>query len=226
MKSSLSKLHIRAVIIDLDGLLINNDEIILDVIDQCLRQEFEIRMKKREFGALWAISRHALLEALISRFQLPLTEQEFWQQAVPYLNYEKIKLKKGGRKLLQYLKKNNIPAMLASSSHRAYSIRKIHHLNISHYFYDLITGGQFVHHKPAPDIFLLAVKLLGVPAKHCLVLDDSPSGIEGALKAGCVPWFVPNSFIQDPASLFNKQKVLVFSDLNQVISLLKKRLNN
>jgi beta-phosphoglucomutase-like phosphatase (HAD superfamily) len=38
--------------------------------------------------------------------------------------------------------------------------------------------------KPAPDIFLYAAAQLGTPPGHCLVIEDSPRGIEAARRAG------------------------------------------
>jgi HAD superfamily hydrolase (TIGR01509 family) len=38
--------------------------------------------------------------------------------------------------------------------------------------------------KPAPDLFLLAARRLGVDPTACVVVEDSPYGVEGALAAG------------------------------------------
>ena len=38
--------------------------------------------------------------------------------------------------------------------------------------------------KPAPDIFLLALERLGMSPSECVVLEDSPHGVKGALAAG------------------------------------------
>ena len=38
--------------------------------------------------------------------------------------------------------------------------------------------------KPAPDMFLLAAKLMGVRAEECLVFEDAEPGIQAALAAG------------------------------------------
>ncbi|MBI2426254.1 MAG: HAD family phosphatase [Candidatus Kerfeldbacteria bacterium] len=38
--------------------------------------------------------------------------------------------------------------------------------------------------KPDPAIFLYSAKQLGVPPEECLVLEDSPHGVEGARRAG------------------------------------------
>jgi beta-phosphoglucomutase-like phosphatase (HAD superfamily) len=46
--------------------------------------------------------------------------------------------------------------------------------------------------KPAPDIFLAAALALGVPAKNCLVLEDSTPGVRAALAAGMQVIMVPD----------------------------------
>jgi beta-phosphoglucomutase-like phosphatase (HAD superfamily) len=38
--------------------------------------------------------------------------------------------------------------------------------------------------KPAPDLFLYAARQLGAPQDRCLVIEDSPRGIEAARRAG------------------------------------------
>ena len=46
--------------------------------------------------------------------------------------------------------------------------------------------------KPAPDIFLLAAKRLGVDPAECLVFEDAPTGTEAALAAGMSVVVVPD----------------------------------
>ena len=46
--------------------------------------------------------------------------------------------------------------------------------------------------KPAPDIFLLAAKRLGVEPAECLVFEDAPSGTEAAIAAGMSVVVVPH----------------------------------
>jgi HAD superfamily hydrolase (TIGR01509 family) len=38
--------------------------------------------------------------------------------------------------------------------------------------------------KPDPEVFLLAVKNVGVSPAHCLVVEDAVAGIESARRAG------------------------------------------
>lgn len=53
-------------------------------------------------------------------------------------------------------------------------------------------GDEVLHRKPAPDIFLLAAKRLGVPPADCCVFEDSPNGIRAAHAAGMKPILIPD----------------------------------
>jgi HAD superfamily hydrolase (TIGR01509 family) len=44
------------------------------------------------------------------------------------------------------------------------------------------------HSKPAPDLFLLAARSLGVAPQHCLVIEDSVNGVAAARAAGMRVW--------------------------------------
>ena len=48
----------------------------------------------------------------------------------------------------------------------------------------LFTASMVEHGKPAPDLFLLAAKKMGVKPRDCLVIEDSLNGIRAARAAG------------------------------------------
>ncbi len=48
----------------------------------------------------------------------------------------------------------------------------------------VVGGGDVVRPKPAPDGYLLAAERLGVPIERCLVVEDSPIGVQAAKAAG------------------------------------------
>ena len=51
-------------------------------------------------------------------------------------------------------------------------------------FDGIVTADDVVHGKPAPDIFLKAAELAGVPPSRCIVFEDSPFGVQGGLAGG------------------------------------------
>jgi len=74
---------------------------------------------------------------------------------------------------------------VASSS----SLQRIHHsldvTGLAPHFGDAIFSSSMVKRgKPAPDIFLYAAEKMGVDPVNCVVIEDSPFGVEGAVAAG------------------------------------------
>ncbi len=48
-----------------------------------------------------------------------------------------------------------------------------------------VTAEQVKRGKPEPDAYLLGAQLLGLPAEHCVVVEDASAGILSGLAAGC-----------------------------------------
>ncbi|WFF04037.1 HAD-IA family hydrolase [Micromonospora sp. WMMD964] len=61
----------------------------------------------------------------------------------------------------------------------------------------LITADDTAHGKPAPDGYLLAAARLGCPPADCVVVEDSPAGIESGRRAGMRVVAVATTFAPD-----------------------------
>lgn len=55
-------------------------------------------------------------------------------------------------------------------------------------------GDQVKAKKPAPDVFLLALKRLGLPAEACIAFEDSQAGLQSALSAGIRTYVSPSKY--------------------------------
>jgi HAD superfamily hydrolase (TIGR01509 family) len=77
------------------------------------------------------------------------------------------------------------PLACASSSPRVELDGKLALLGLAEVFGPYsFSGDDVIATKPAPDLFLLAAKRLGVAAERCRVIEDSPNGVKAALAAG------------------------------------------
>lgn len=84
------------------------------------------------------------------------------------------------------------PMAIASGGPRDIVRRSLQLAGLTSLFKAVVTADDVVHGKPAPDMFLLAAKLLGVDPKRCLVFEDAEPGIKGALAAGMQVVTVPS----------------------------------
>lgn len=65
-----------------------------------------------------------------------------------------------------------------------------------------VSSEQVAAGKPAPDVYLRAAELLGVPSDACAAVEDTTNGMRSALAAGMTVYAVPNPhFPPDPAVL-------------------------
>jgi HAD superfamily hydrolase (TIGR01509 family) len=64
------------------------------------------------------------------------------------------------------------------------------------YFDAIVTGDDVTRNKPAPDIYLEGARRLGVPPALCLALEDSPPGAQSAAAAGMIVVAVSNRYTE------------------------------
>ncbi len=80
--------------------------------------------------------------------------------------------------------RGKVPMAIATGGSRMVIEKTLQIVGISDWFDEVVTADDVAEGKPAPDIFLKAAKLLGVPAHKCLALEDAPAGILAAQRAG------------------------------------------
>lgn len=107
----------------------------------------------------------------------------------------------GAPKLVRALQEKGAVLAVASSSSPDLIRMTLQGLGILDCFSLLVSGEQVQNPKPAPDIFLLAARLLGRSPADCLVVEDSTAGVRAAKAAGmaCAALANPNSGTQDLA---------------------------
>jgi beta-phosphoglucomutase family hydrolase len=84
------------------------------------------------------------------------------------------------------------PLAIASGGPRDIVHRSLEVTGIGPLFRAVVTADDVVHGKPAPDMFLLAARQLGVTPERCLVFEDAEPGILGARAAGMQVVRVPS----------------------------------
>lgn len=85
-----------------------------------------------------------------------------------------------------------IPFGVVSGSTRGSIIKSLAVVGLLHRFPVIVGSEDYARSKPAPDVFLAGASRLGVPPHECLVFEDAPIGIEGAIAAGMAAVRIPS----------------------------------
>jgi HAD superfamily hydrolase (TIGR01509 family) len=85
------------------------------------------------------------------------------------------------------------PLALASSANRVVIDRVLREADLERAFRATVSSEEVVRGKPAPDVYLEAARRLGQPPTQCAAVEDSVAGIRAALAAGAAVVAVPRS---------------------------------
>jgi beta-phosphoglucomutase family hydrolase len=177
---------IRAVIFDLDGVIVESEDAHIEAERQTF-QEHNVKISAEELHTYTGTMAKVMFTELIAKYKLNTTFEEINSQK------EEILLKlldqdaeptKGVLNLIQELKRRGIKLAVGSSSNRKLVNYILNKLNLTHTFDCVITAEDIEHSKPDPEIFLKAATELGVKPNQCLVIEDSKLGVEAAKSAG------------------------------------------
>lgn len=118
--------------------------------------------------------------------------------------------KKGLLEMLEACRAKGIRTAVASSSTLKVVRHNLTAAGVIDFFDAITTGDEVTRHKPAPDIFLLAARKIGVEPTACVVFEDAFSGIRGAVAAGCRAALIPD---QTPPTTEIREICRVYDDL-------------
>ena len=123
-----------------------------------------------------------------------------------YIQMHGIEAKPGIQELLHFLKEKGLKCAIATSSPLDRAQMYLSQVGIADEFDEIVSGHMVEHGKPAPDIYIYAASKVGLVPEECLVLEDSPTGLLAANRAGCIPVMVPD---QDEAD--ENAKALIYA---------------
>ena len=175
----------KAIIFDMDGLLIDSIGPIWESFSKVLKDEgvhFSDDYIKRNL----ARSLRDNLQAWKTEFGIKDYDLMEFSKKAGEIQFELMKKEKVNSELLALLqesKQNNIICGVATSSLRWRAEKILDLLDIKPFFQALVTADDIKNHKPAPDTFLEAAKKLNIKPEECVVIEDAGNGIDAAKNA-------------------------------------------
>ena len=128
----------------------------------------------------------------------------------------------GARELLEALREASVPTALVTMSIRAMADDVVAAIPFDA-FDVIVTGDSVENAKPHPEPYLAAAAAIGVDARDCVAIEDSPAGLTSAWAAGAVTIGVPNILPLDEAPAQVLWESLEGRSVSDVAALLEAR---
>jgi HAD superfamily hydrolase (TIGR01509 family) len=185
---------IRAVVFDLDGVLIASEEV-WDAVRERYVRERGGRYDADVQRAMMGMSAPEWSRFLHEDAGVP-DEPEAINRDVVELMLEayrhELPLLPGAVEAVRRVA-DAFPLALASSSNRAIFEEVLELAGLADCFRATVSSEEVERGKPAPDVYLEAARRLGVAPRSCAAVEDSHAGIRSASSAGMRVIAVPNA---------------------------------
>lgn len=188
----------KAVIFDMDGVLINTEPLHYQCWKEVLKEE-GIDMDFETYKPCIGSTREYLLDLIEENYGHVGEGQELLDRMKrkkrEIVDRDGLPFLSGVPEAVKKLKQEGYLLAVASSSPREAIEEVLDAQKIRECFACITSGTEVENPKPAPDTFLCALSKLGLKPEECLVIEDSTNGGKAARAAGmrCVWYHNPDS---------------------------------
>jgi len=180
---------IKGVIFDLDGVITDTAEYHF-LGWKKMAEEEGLYFDRKINENLRGVSRLRSLDIILENNSVELTDEKKEELAEKKNRYYRESLDlisekdylPGIKALILEMRSRNVKTAIASASKNAKTVVK--NLRAEDLFEFIADGYSVTNTKPEPDLFLFAVKSLGLKADECVVVEDARAGVEAANKGG------------------------------------------
>jgi HAD superfamily hydrolase (TIGR01509 family) len=191
----------RAVVFDMDGLMIDTERVALECWIESARV-FGWEISRETCLALVGLgqreSRQALLDRMGGKFPLAEVSARGRERYLQRLRGEGVTVKPGLIPLLDWLDARHVPMAVATSTQHALALEKLALAGLTERFATVVCGDQVPKGKPAPDVYREAIARIDVDPARCIALEDSEIGLRAAHAAGLTCIVVPDLLPPSP----------------------------
>jgi HAD superfamily hydrolase (TIGR01509 family) len=185
----------RAVVFDLDGLLIDTEGVFAEAARRVLARR-GATLDPAFFATMMGTPGRDALPRFRDRYGIaePLDSlaAEYKAAFAAVLAGAHPPLMPGAIRLFERLEQAGLPKAIATSSTRDYVDSVFAPHGLLDRFAFVLTSDDVIHGKPHPEVYALAANRLGLPPASVIVLEDSVNGLRAAKAAGCRCVVVPH----------------------------------
>lgn len=180
----------KAVIFDFDGVLVDSEPL----------HEWAIRTSVRDRG--WSFTAQQFVEHIVGRgddhayrciakwnggsiseAEIHDILREKWRLMSDGIAADKFTVQPGAVQLVRLIAET-LPTAVCSGSVASTVRPMLERIGAAQFMRAVVCGDDVPHMKPAPDGYLLAAAKLDVAPEHCVAIEDTPTGVRAAKRAG------------------------------------------
>ena len=212
----------RAVIFDLDGVLADSEPW-WNEIDSKLLAEYGVSYRGEYHRKVLGVSYRLAVEFYKKAFGLSASIEELMRrrgEIATEFFANRVCLFPSTKTTLERLREMKVQLAVATSSVSASARPFLDRHGLTPFFDVIVTGDEIERGKPDPDIYLRAVKKLGIGADACLVIEDALSGIAAGKAAGMRVVAIPDRRFVDTRD-YEKEADYVLGNLSEIPALVR-----
>ncbi|MDD5952205.1 MAG: HAD family phosphatase [Oscillospiraceae bacterium] len=178
--------HFRGAIFDLDGTLLDSMHIWPDIDVEFLRRRGIFAVPPDYSEALSSLSFRETAEYTIRRFQLPEQPEDLmheWNQMAIDAYSHQVQLKPHAKEYLQFLREKGVHLGICTALSKKLYVPSLQHHQIFDWFDTIVSTDDVNKGKSYPEPYLLTAARLGLSPEDCVVFEDIPEAVSGALQA-------------------------------------------
>jgi HAD superfamily hydrolase (TIGR01509 family) len=184
-----------AIVFDMDGLMVDSEPLSQQAWDDYLRP-FGHQLSEETVQSIIGFRSDISTPIIKEMFNLPESiPQIIANRAAIYsqIRANGVPVMPGLHTLHAEIGRRQIPWAVATSSPRVHAVEILQQLGLLQQCRAIAGGDEVADGKPAPDLYLLAAKRLGIAPQQCLALEDSGPGSQAAVAAGMTAIAIPNA---------------------------------
>jgi len=201
MSSTPGRPRFRGVVFDMDGVLCDSEPFICEAAVRMFAQRHGLAVRREDFIPFVGAGENRYLGGVAEKYGVRLDLDSDKKRTYDiYLEIIRGRLEPlaGVRGFIADCRRLGMKAAVATSADEVKLRGNLQQIGLPAETFDVtINGLQVVHKKPHPEIFLLAIERLGLPAQDCLVVEDAPNGIQAGKAAGAKCLGLTTSFTGD-----------------------------
>ncbi|MFE2992134.1 HAD family hydrolase [Streptomyces sp. NPDC059262] len=183
----MSTLRSTAVVLDLDGTLVDSEPNYFEACRRTLAEHGVPDFSWQEHESYVGISTQETIEILRQKYGIQAPVEALLTE----MNTRYLALARAGtpvypqmRKFVERLHEEGVPMAVASGSSPEAIDAILTGTGLAAQLRICVSADEVTHGKPAPDVFLEAARRLGAMPAHCAVMEDSIPGAAAAYAAG------------------------------------------